>query len=187
MAGDPESFEKEALIHMPALYRTARRLTGNDKDAEDLVQETYLRAFRFWNQFQSGTNARAWLFKILHNVHINSFHQKARNPAQVSLEGTEDFFLYNHLNDGGGNGEKGPEEEVLSRIWDTEIKEALEKLPPEFKMVVLLADVEECSYKEIAEIMGCPIGTVRSRLARGRRALQKLLWDYMQKRESIPG
>ncbi|HEY3999282.1 MAG TPA: sigma-70 family RNA polymerase sigma factor, partial [Candidatus Xenobia bacterium] len=124
---------------------------------------------------------------ILHNVHINTFHQKSRNPASVSLEGTEDFFLYNHLADQGGGGEKGPEEEVLGRIWDTEIKEALEKLPPEFKMVVLLADVEEFSYKEIAEIMGCPIGTVRSRLARGRRALQKLLWDYMQKRESIPG
>ncbi|MHB2018381.1 MAG: sigma-70 family RNA polymerase sigma factor [Candidatus Xenobia bacterium] len=187
MAADPESFEREALVHMPALYRTARRLTGNDKDAEDLVQETFLRAFRFWNQFEQGTNARAWLFKILHNVHINTYHQKTRNVAQVSLDGTEEFFLYNHLAEGEKQSDLNPEEEVLSRIWDTEVLEALEKLPHDFKVVVLLADVEEFSYKEIAEIVGCPIGTVRSRLARGRRALQRLLWDYMQKRESIPG
>jgi RNA polymerase sigma-70 factor (ECF subfamily) len=176
-----DSFEREALVHMPALFRSARRVTGNDRDAEDLVQDTFLRAFRFWGHFRTGTNARAWLFKIMHNVHINRFHQKTRSPSQVSLEAVEDYFLYTHQLE---SNDEGPEKAVLRGIWDREVTQALDRLPPDFKRVVLLADVGELTYQEIANIVGCPVGTVRSRLSRGRNQLQRLLADYHRRREA---
>lgn len=180
---DPAAFEREALTHMDAVYRVARRMTANDRDAEDLVQETYLRAFRFFHQFEPGTNCRAWLMRILHNVRITTWQRRTRAPATVSLDATEDFFLYSHLRE--SSSDPSPEDVVLAGTWDHEIRAALDRLPPEFRSVVVMCDVEELTYKEIARILGIPIGTVRSRLARGRRLLQRLLWDYLRERNLV--
>lgn len=172
-------FEREALVHLDVLYRTARRLTRNEKDAEDLVQETYTRAFRFFHQFQLGTNCRAWLMRIMHNAYLNSAQKKSRAPTTVSFEATEDYFLYAHLR---GQTQQSAEDLVLDEMWDDEIIKALDLLPEEYRMVVVLSDIEEQSYKEIAAVLHIPIGTVRSRLARGRRLLQKYLWDHHKQR-----
>ncbi len=173
------SIEEEALQHVDALYRTALRMTRNPQDAEDLVQETYFRAFRSAHQFQPGTNLRAWLFKILTNSFINQYRRRARNPQSTSLDDVEEFYLYNHLVDSGVQPESpNPEATVIDRFAEADVIRALEQLPMEFRQVVLLADVEGFSYKEIADIVGIPVGTVMSRLHRGRRRLQKELWDY---------
>lgn len=177
---DPAIFEREAIVHLDSLYRTARRLTGNEKDAEDLVQETMLRGYRFFHQFQPGTNCRAWLMCILHNVHINSVNRRARSPLTLSMDATEEFMLYGRMADGLDGGAPGPEEQVLSRVWNHEILEALDRLPAEYRNVVVLCDVEELQYKEIAQILNVPIGTVRSRLARGRRLMARFLADFMK-------
>jgi RNA polymerase sigma-70 factor (ECF subfamily) len=177
---DPAAFEKEALVHMDVLFRTARRMTGSDKDAEDLVQETFTRAYRFWHQFQAGTNCRAWLMRILHNVHINFLQKKGRTPPPVSIEASEDFYLYGRLADGASTADPSPEQIIISEVWDHEILDALDRLPAEFREVLVLSDVEEMAYKDIATALNVPIGTVRSRLARGRRLMQKFLWDYMK-------
>ena len=171
--------EEEALQHVDALYRTALRMTRNPQDAEDLVQETYFRAFRSAHQFQPGTNLRAWLFKILTNSFINQYRRRARNPQSTSLDDVEEFYLYNHLVDSGVQPESpNPEATVIDQFAEADVIQALEQLPMEFRQVVLLADVEGFSYKEIADIVGIPVGTVMSRLHRGRRRLQKELWDY---------
>ena len=174
-----ELFEQEALKHLDALYRTALRMTRNPQDAEDLVQETYLRAYRFFDQFQPGTNLRAWLFKILTNSYINMYRKAAAEPKNTSLEETEDFSLYRQMARESTNGGLGweVEAEVLDRFAESDIREAIENLPDAFRMTVLLADVEGFSYKEIAEITGVSKGTVMSRLFRGRRLLQKALWE----------
>src|SRR5215216_5621961 len=174
-----ELFEQEALKHLDALYRTALRMTRNPQDAEDLVQETYLRAYRFFDQFQPGTNLRAWLFKILTNSYINMYRKAATEPKNTSLEETEDFSLYRQMARESTNGglDWGVEAEVLDRFAESDIREAIENLPDAFRMTVLLADVEGFSYKEIAEITGVSKGTVMSRLFRGRRLLQKALWE----------
>jgi len=174
-----ELFEQEALKHLDAMYRTALRMTRNPQDAEDLVQETYLRAYRFFDQFQPGTNLRAWLFKILTNSYINMYRKASAEPKNTSLEETEDFSLYRQMaresTDGGLDW--GVEAEVLDRFAESDIREAIENLPEAFRMTVLLADVEGFSYKEIAEITAVSKGTVMSRLFRGRRLLQKALWE----------
>lgn len=168
--------EADALSHIDALYRTALRLAGNAADAEDLVQETYLRAFRSLNQFQAGTNLRAWLFKILTNAFINDYRKRARRPRSTSLDNVEDYYLYTHLIDSGIQPSSAtPEDVVLAGITDDAVIHALESLPVEFRQVVLLADVEGFAYREIAEIMGIPVGTVMSRLHRARRRLQRSL------------
>lgn len=174
-----ELFEKEALQHLDALYRTALRMTRNPADAEDLVQETYLRAYRYFDQFQAGTNIRAWLFKILTNTYINSYRKAAAEPRSTSLEDTEEFSLYHQMARDASSGSLGWEVEaqVLDRFAEEDIREAIENLPPAFRMTVLLADVEGFSYKEIAEITGVSKGTVMSRLFRGRRLLQKALFE----------
>jgi RNA polymerase sigma-70 factor (ECF subfamily) len=176
---DTELFEQEALQHLDALYRTALRMTRNPQDAEDLVQETYLRAYRFFDQFQPGTNLRAWLFKILTNSYINMHRRTAAQPKNTSLEETEEFSLYDQMSRDRQDGSVGweVETEVLDRFAEADIREAIENLPEAFRMTVLLADVEGFSYKEIAEITGVSKGTVMSRLFRGRRLLQKALWD----------
>jgi RNA polymerase sigma-70 factor (ECF subfamily) len=164
---------------MSSLYGAAVRMTRNAADAEDLVQETYLRAYRGYPNFTAGTNLKAWLFRILTNTYINSYRAKQRRPDTVDLEEGEDFFLFNRV--GGleaATANRTTEDTVLERITDTEVKEALEALPENFRIPVLLADVEGFSYKEIADIMDVPIGTVMSRLHRGRRALQKALYDF---------
>ena len=174
-----ELFEQEALKHLDALYRTALRMTRNPQDAEDLVQETYLRAYRFLDQFQPGTNMRAWLFKILTNNYINSYRKAAAEPRNTSLDDTEEFSLYRQMASDLQNGSLGwdVEANVLDRFAEQDIREAIENLPEAFRMTVLLADVEGFSYKEIAEITGVSKGTVMSRLFRGRRLLQKALWE----------
>ena len=169
----------EALTHLDALYRTALRMTRNPEDAEDLVQETYLRALRALNQFQEGTNLRAWLFKILTNAFINQYRRRSRAPRSESIDDVEDFYLYQHLIDNGlQSSSPNPETEVLERLVDDDIVKALEDLPEQFRQVVLLADVEGFSYREIADILDIKIGTVMSRLHRGRRRLQKTLAPF---------
>ncbi|MFP4498942.1 MAG: sigma-70 family RNA polymerase sigma factor [Vulcanimicrobiota bacterium] len=176
-------FEETALIHSDALYRTGLRLTRNEKDAEDLLQETFLRAYKSFHLFKLGTNCKAWLFKIMTNLHINNYQKKSKKPNQYSLDDIEDFYLYNKIaGDQIHSTEKDVEQRVLDSFLDIEVKDAIEKLPYDFRISVLLADVEGFRYQEIADILDCPIGTVRSRLSRGRRLLEKYLWDYAKKR-----
>ena len=168
-------FEQEAMQHLDALYRTALRMTRNPQDAEDLVQETYLRAYRFFDKFQPGTNLRAWLFKILTNAYINRYRKQATQPRVDSLDDSEEFVLYNHLDTEAAARGGSVEAQVLDHFAENDIKAAIEALPPQFRMAVLLADVEGFSYNDIAEITGGKKGTVMSRLFRGRLLLQKAL------------
>jgi RNA polymerase sigma-70 factor, ECF subfamily len=179
-----ERFERDVLPLLPNLYAAALRMTRNPTDAEDLVQDTYLRAFRGFSGFKEGTNLKAWLYRILTNSFINTYRKKQRQPQTV--EGPDDideWYLFDKL--GGRNVELSAETEVLDKIPDEAVKGALESLPENFRLPVLLADVEGFSYKEIAEIMDTPIGTVMSRLHRGRKALQKALWDTAKERGLI--
>jgi RNA polymerase sigma-70 factor (ECF subfamily) len=175
---DQAVFSDLAMEYMPALYTAALRMTRNSSDAEDLVQETYLKAYRAFASFELGTNLKAWLYRILTNTYINTYRAKKRRPEIADVEDVEDLYLYRHL-----SGEQGTvlgrsaEDEALDRFTDTDVKEAIEALPDTFRMAVLLADVEGFSYKEIAEITDVPIGTVMSRIHRGRKALQKALVD----------
>src|SRR5688500_16334387 len=172
---------------MGPLYSAALRMTRNPSDAEDLVQETYLRAYRGFGGFQEGTNLKAWLYKILSNTFINTYRAKKRRPEEVDLDTTEDFSLFHRLRGlEAAEAGKTPESEVLDSMPDNVVKEALEGLPDQFRMAVLLADVEGFSYKEIADIMDVPIGTVMSRLHRGRKQLQKSLWDFAGERGLRP-
>jgi len=178
------------MEYMPSLYSAALRMTRNSDDAEDLVQETFLKAYRAYAGFQEGTNLKAWLYRILTNTFINSYRAKRRRPEETELEDVEDLYLYRRLGGAEGASGRSAEEEALSRFTDDEVKAALESLPEGFRLAVLLADVEGFSYKEIAEIMDVPIGTVMSRLHRGRRALQKALAEYGLERglvEAHPG
>src|SRR5438093_9089023 len=159
------------MEHMASLYGAALRMTRNPADAEDLVQETYLKAYRGFGGFEHGTNLKAWLYRILTNTYINSYRAKKRRPDESDLDDVEDLYLYRRL--GGleaAAAGRSAEEEVLDRFTEADVKNALESLPEQFRMAVLLADVEGFSYKEIAEILDVPIGTVMSRLHRGRQA-----------------
>jgi RNA polymerase sigma-70 factor (ECF subfamily) len=172
-------FEKQMLPHLDALYRSALGMTRNPGDAEDLVQDTILRAYQFFDQFEGGTNARAWLFRILTNLYINSYRRKSREPERLSLDGLEDFYLYNRLSYAHSTGRGGsPEDEVLQKVQVEAIRDAIERLPDEYRDTVVLADLNDFSYQEVAEMLGIPVGTVRSRLSRGRRLVQKALWAY---------
>ncbi len=175
-ANSRNQFEQEALQHLDALYRTALRMTRNPSDAEDLVQDALVRAYRFYDRFEPGTNFRAWLFKILTNTYINSYRRKQGRPQESSLEDTEDFFLYNQLSSDGDR-VTDVENTVLDRLGADAIQRAIDQLPPQFRTTVQLADVEGLSYAEIAEATGVAKGTVMSRLFRGRRLLQRALWD----------
>ncbi len=176
-----DRFERDVLPLLPSLYGAAMRLTRNPSDAEDLVQETYLRAFRGFAGFKEGTNLKAWLYRILTNSFINTYRKKQREPQIVEgPDDIEEWYLYDKL--GGRSVEASAENEVLDQIPDAEVKAALESLPENFRLPVLLADVEGFSYKEIAEIMETPIGTVMSRLHRGRKALEKALWETARAR-----
>jgi RNA polymerase sigma-70 factor (ECF subfamily) len=172
-------FAEEAMQYMPSLYSAALRMTRNPADAEDLVQETYLKAYRAFGSFQEGTNLKAWLYKILTNTFINSYRSKKRRPEQAEIDDVEELYLYRRL--GGleaAAAGRSAEEEVMDHFTDADVKAAVESLPDQFRLAVLLADVEGFSYKEIAEILDVPIGTVMSRLHRGRRALQKALFEF---------
>ncbi len=175
-----ERFEREVLPLLPNLYSAALRMTRNPSDAEDLVQETYLRAYRGFAGFEEGTNLRAWIYRILTNTFINSYRKKQREPVTVSEDDLEDWYLYDRL--GASGVEPSAEAEVIQRMPDEDVQRALEALPEGFRLAVLLADIEGFSYKEIAEILDIPIGTVMSRLHRGRRALEKALWERVRER-----
>ncbi|HJX07328.1 MAG TPA: sigma-70 family RNA polymerase sigma factor [Actinomycetota bacterium] len=176
-----ERFERDVLPLLPSLYGAAMRMTRNRSDAEDLVQETYLRAYRGFGGFQEGTNLKAWLYRILTNSYINTYRKKQREPQIVDgPEDVDEWYLYDRL--GGRSVEDSAETTVLDTIPDQAVKDAVESLPERFRLPVLLADVEGFSYKEIAEIMETPIGTVMSRLHRGRKALEKALWDTAKER-----
>ena len=180
MASD--EFETEALRHLDALYRTALRMTRSEADAEDLVQETYIRAFRFRDQFTLGTNMKAWLFRILTNTFINTYRRKTAQPEVTDLDGIDEFSLYRRMaDDRAASTSPDPEAELLNSVVDSEVTDALEELPEKFRTTVLL-DVEGFSYKEIAEMLSIPIGTVMSRLHRGRKFLQKRLYDLARER-----
>ncbi len=177
-----DPFFAEAMVHVDALYRTALRLTRNSADAEDLVQETYLKAHRFRNSFTPGTNLRAWLFRILTNSFINEYRKRSRQPETTDTGELEDYYLFHRVKESGEDLGIDPEATVMRMFLDEEVRQALEELPEQYRVAVLLADVEGFSYKEIAEITDTQMGTVMSRLHRGRRLLQKKLWEYAQSR-----
>ena len=180
---DQARFAEQAMPYMGSLYSAALRMTRNNADADDLVQETYLKAYRAYGSFQEGTNLKSWLYKILTNTFINSYRSRRRRPNETDLEDVEDLYLYRRL--GGleaASAGRSAEDLVLDRFSESEVKEAVESLPDQFRLAVLLADVEGFSYKEIAEILNVPIGTVMSRLHRGRRALEKALFPFAEER-----
>ncbi|NNC40146.1 MAG: sigma-70 family RNA polymerase sigma factor [Acidimicrobiia bacterium] len=180
---DQAKFEDDAMQFAPQLYAAAMRMTRNPADAEDLVQETFLKAYRAYHTFTEGTNLKAWLYRILTNTYINRYRKLSRRPKEVDLGEVEDLYLYRKVSTAGTReASRSAEEEVLSGFVDSDVKQAIEALPENFRLPVLLADVEGFSYKEISDIMDVPIGTVMSRLHRGRKALQKALWEFASER-----
>lgn len=175
--GDLSEFEEEALSYMDQLYAAAMRMTRNPTDAEDLVQETYAKAFAGRRQFEPGTNLRAWLYRIQTNAFINTYRKRQREPKRTDSETVEDWHLARAASH-DSTGLVSAEEHALNGIGDMDIREALAQLPDEFRMAVYLSDVEGFAYREIAEIMDSPVGTVMSRLHRGRKLLRDLLRDY---------
>ena len=176
-----ERFERDALPYLDQLYGAALRMTRNPADAEDLVQEAFAKAFAAFHQFKPGTNLKAWLYRILTNTFINSYRKRQREPQQQMTEEVEDWQIA-QAESHTSSGLKSAEAEALERLPDSDVKDALQQLPEDFRMAVYLADVEGFAYKEIAEIMESPVGTVMSRLHRGRRMLRELLTDYARER-----
>jgi RNA polymerase sigma-70 factor (ECF subfamily) len=179
-------FERDALVYLDQLYSAAMRMTRNPQDAEDLVQETYAKAFAAFHQFREGTNLKAWLYRILTNAFINTYRKKQRQPIQDSQEQIEDWQLA-RAETHTSAGLKSAEAEALDHLPDSDVKAALQQIPEDFRLAVYLADVEGFAYKEIAEIMGTPVGTVMSRLHRGRSQLRTLLADYARERGLVRG
>ncbi len=181
---DRAAFATEAMQFAPSLYTTALRMTRNSADAQDLVQETYLKAYRSFATFDEGTNLRAWLFRILTNTFINNYRSKQRRPQETELNNVENLYLYHRLPQ-LAQMSSSAEDQLMDMFAGSEVREALENLPESFLLPVLLSDVEQFSYKEIAEILDIPIGTVMSRLHRGRKVLQEALYQYAMSRHLV--
>jgi len=181
-----EQFTSDAMQYAPQLFSTALRMTRNRSDAEDLVQETYVKGWRSFHTFQEGTNLRAWLFRIMTNTYINKYNAQKRKGTEVELDDVEELFLYKRLGSiDQSQLSSSAEDQMLDLFTDDEVKNALESLPEDFRIPVLLSDVDGFAYKEIAEMLEIPIGTVMSRLHRGRKAMQKMLYEYARDRGLI--
>jgi RNA polymerase sigma-70 factor, ECF subfamily len=179
-------FDSQVMPFVDSLYNTAYRMTRSAEDAEDLVQETYFKAYKYYDKFEEGTNLKAWLFKILKNTFINNYRKRKLEPRSVDFAEIEDSFERIVRRDSSEQ-PSDPESDFFSGVLDEDVKKALESLPYDYRMVVILADLEDFSYKEIAEILDCPVGTVMSRLYRGRKLLEKALLKYARKHGYIRG
>jgi RNA polymerase sigma-70 factor (ECF subfamily) len=177
-----KEFERQTLPHMEVLYNYALRMTGNNEDAKDLLQETFLKAYRFWNKFEQGTNLRAWLFRIMKNTYINVYRKETKEPDKVDYEEIEGY--YNLIRDQNSD-DNDLQQKMFGQLLDDDVSKALESLPEEFRTVVILCDIEGLAYEEIAEFLQIPVGTVRSRLHRGRKLLYAKLYDYAYRRGFI--
>ena len=175
-------FEREAVPHMDVLYNYALRITGNPEDAADLLQETYFKAYRFWDRYEKGTNIRAWLFRIMKNSYINRYRKESKEPDTVDYDEVKNF--YNTIRDESVD-PNDLQEQLFGNLLEDDVVRALESLPDDFKTVVILCDIEGFTYEEIAEFVECPIGTVRSRLHRGRKILQAKLFEFARKQGYI--
>ena len=174
---DRANFERDALPHTHRLYSAALRMTRNPADAEDLVQETFLKAYRGYGGFTEGTNLKAWLYRILTNTFINRYRRQQRRPREVELDDVEDLYLYRRIAPAQSDrAARSAEDEVFEALEGDDVRRAIDSLPEPYRMPILMADLQGFSYKEIASMLGIPIGTVMSRLHRGRKALQKVLW-----------
>ncbi|HET6272490.1 MAG TPA: sigma-70 family RNA polymerase sigma factor [Bacteroidota bacterium] len=174
-----QEFEREALPHMDLLYNYGLRMTNNTADADDLVQETYLKAFRFWDKYEKGTNIRAWLFRILKNSYINRYRRETKEPEMVDYDDVQNF--YNTVR-GESSETNDLQETLFGNLLDDDVAKAIAALPDDFRTVVILCDIEGLTYEEIAEFVDIPLGTVRSRLHRGRKLLRAQLLDYAKNR-----
>ncbi len=172
-------FEQEALPHMDALYNFALRMTNDPDEADDLLQETYLKAYRFFDKFEKGTNCKAWLFRIMKNSFINMYRKTSKEPDKVDYHEVEEFY---HMIRAESSDPNDLEARLFSNLLDDDVSRALEELPEEFRTVVILCDIEGFTYEEIADFVECPIGTVRSRLHRGRKMLRARLFEYARQR-----
>lgn len=184
---DKRRFQVEAIPLLDSLYAAAMRMTRNPADAEDLVQDTMMRAYRSFNRFEAGTNLKAWLFRIMTNAYINTYRRRQREPQKLSQEDVQDFDLYQQLKDHDPRFSETPESLVLDSLLDADIARALDELPEQFRLAVILSDLQDFTYAEMAEIMDVPMGTVMSRLHRGRKALQKRLWELARERGIVRG
>ena len=174
-----EEFQREAVPHMDILYNYALRMTGDQDDADDLLQETYLKAYRFWDKYEKETNIRAWLFRIMKNSYINRYRKETKEPDTVDYDKIQNY--YSTIRDESAD-PNDLQEKIFGGLFEDNVAQALESLPEDFRTVVILCDIEGLTYEEIAEFVDCPIGTVRSRLHRGRKMLRAMLFEYAQKR-----
>jgi RNA polymerase sigma-70 factor (ECF subfamily) len=173
------AFEREAMPHSDLLYNFALRMTNNADDADDLLQETYLKAFRFWDKYEQGTNIRAWLFRILKNSYINRYRKEAKEPDTVDYDEVKNFYASIRDESTDAN---DLQESVFGNLLDDDVASAVAELPEDFRTVVILCDIEGLTYEEIADFVDCPLGTVRSRLHRGRKLLRARLFEYAKSR-----